>query len=73
MYPECIIASRDTLIFLLDAENTEQMVHLDAEKKLNVYANYKLQEKKQHHMICKFVFSENNFYQLIDSSQFITL
>ena len=49
MYPECIIASRDTLIFLSDAENIERMVHLDAEKTLNVYANYKLQEKTASH------------------------
>ena len=29
--------------------------------------------KKQRRMICKFVFRENNFYQLIDSSQSISL
>ena len=47
------------------------MVHLDAEKKLNVYANYKLQEKTASHDMQIWV-SENNFYQLIDSSQFIS-
>ena len=45
MYPECVIAFWDALILLLDAENIEQWVQLDAEKKSNVYANYKLQEK----------------------------
>ena len=45
MYPECVIASWDALGFLLDAENIERRVQLDAEKKSNVYANYKLQEK----------------------------
>ena len=45
MYPECVIASWDALILLLDAENIERRVQLDAEKKSNVYANYKLQEK----------------------------
>ena len=59
MYPECVIASWDALILLLDAENIEWRVQLDAEKKSNVYANYKLHEKQCH---------ENNFYQLVDSS-----
>ena len=45
MYPECVIASWDALILLLDAENIERRVQLDAEKKSNVYANYKLREK----------------------------
>ena len=49
MYPECVIASWDTLILLLDAENIERSVQLDAEKKSNVYANYKLQEKIASH------------------------
>ena len=40
MHPECVIASWDVLIFLLDAENIEWRVQLDAEKKSNVYANY---------------------------------
>ena len=48
MYPECVIASGDALILLLDTENIEWRVQLDAEKKLNVYANYKLQEKQRH-------------------------
>ena len=46
MYPECISASWDALGFLLDVENIERRVQLDAEKQANVYANYKLQEKK---------------------------
>ena len=45
MYPDCVIACWDALILLLDAENIEWRVQLDAEKKLKVYANYKLQEK----------------------------
>ena len=45
MYPECVIASWDALVFLLDAQNMEQRVQLDAEKKANVYANYQRQEK----------------------------
>ena len=49
MYPECVIASWDALIVLLDAENIEWRVQLDAEKKSNVYANYKLQEKTVSH------------------------
>ena len=49
MYPELVIASWDVLILLLDAENIERRVQLDAEKKLNVYANYKLQEKAASH------------------------
>ena len=69
MYPESVIASWDALIPLLDAENIEWRVQLDAEKKSNVYANYKLQGKKKRHTIRKFMFRENNnFYQLIDSS-----
>ena len=44
MYPECVIASWDALVFLLDAQNIEQTVQLDAEKKSNVYANYKQKE-----------------------------
>ena len=47
MYPECINACWDALGFLLDAENIERRVQLDAEKKSNVYANYKLQESSQ--------------------------
>ena len=46
MYPECVIASWDTLIPLLDAENIERRVQLDAEKKSNVY---KLLEKTASH------------------------
>ena len=49
MYPECVIVSWDALILLLDAENIEWRVQLDAEKKSNVYANYKLQEKTASH------------------------
>ena len=32
MYPGCVIASWDALILLLDAENIERRVPLDAEK-----------------------------------------
>jgi len=49
MYPECVFASCDTLILLLDAENIERRVQLDAEKKSNVSANYKLLEKTVSH------------------------
>ena len=49
MYPECVIASWDALILLLDAENIERRVQLDAEKKSNVNANYKLKEKTASH------------------------
>ena len=45
MYPECVIVSWDAFVFLLDTRNIEQRVQLDAEKKSNVYANYKRQEK----------------------------
>ena len=34
MYPECVIASWDALVFLLDAENIERRVQLNAEKKI---------------------------------------
>ena len=34
MYPECVIASWDALTLLLDAENIEWRVQLDAEKKI---------------------------------------
>ena len=34
MYPECVIVSWDALILLLDAENIERRVQLDAEKKI---------------------------------------
>ena len=34
MYPECVIASWDALILLLDAENIERRVQLDPEKKI---------------------------------------
>ena len=63
MYPECVIASWDALILLLDAEKIEQRVQLDAEKKLNVYANYKLKETTTSHdmQICV---SWKQFYQL---------
>ena len=33
MYPECVIASWDALVFLLDAENVERRVQLNEEKK----------------------------------------
>ena len=49
MYPECVIASWDALAVLLDAENIDRRVQLDAEKKSNVYANDKRQEKKASH------------------------
>ena len=53
MYPEHIIASWDALVLLLDAVNIEQRVQLNAEKKSNVYANYKLQDETSHDMqIC---------------------
>ena len=45
MYQESVIASWDALVFLLDAKIMKQSVQLDAEKKLNVYANYERQEK----------------------------
>ena len=45
MYPECVIVSWDAVAFLLNAQNIEQRVQLDAEETLNVYANYKHQEK----------------------------
>ena len=45
MYPECVIVSWDTLVLFLDAQNMEKRVQLDAEKKPNVYANYKHEEK----------------------------
>ena len=51
MYPECVIASWDALILLLDAENIEQRAKglIGRGKKLNVYANYKLPEKAASH------------------------
>ena len=49
MYPEYVIVSWDSLILLLDAEKIEWKVQLDAEKNLNVYAKYKLQEKTASH------------------------
>ena len=69
MYPECVIASRDAFIFLLDAENIERRVQLDTEKKIKSLCKLQTPGKKQRHMICKFVFRENNFYQLIGSHQ----
>mgnify|MGYP000365075934 CR=1 FL=1 len=73
MYPECVIASWDALSLLLDAENIERRVQLDAEKKNRMFMQITNSGKKQRHMICKFVFRENNFYQLIDSSRSISL
>ena len=67
MYPECVIASWDALILLLDAENIEWRVQLDAEKN-RMYMQITNSRKKQRHTIGKFVFCENNFYKLIDSS-----
>ena len=67
MYPECVIASWDALILLLDAETIEWRVQLDAEKN-RMFMQIKNSRKKQRHTIRKFVFRENNFYQLIDSS-----
>jgi len=49
MYPEVVIASWNALVFLLDAENVEWRVQLNAEKKNRVYAKYKLQEKTASH------------------------
>ena len=37
MYPECVIASWDALVFLWDAENVERRVQLNAEKKSCLY------------------------------------
>ena len=53
IYPECVIASWDTLVFLLDAWHVEHRVQLDAEKKLNVYANYERQEKHANGLFLK--------------------
>ena len=49
MYLECVIASWEALILLLDAENIERRVQSDTEKKSNVNANYKHQEKTASH------------------------
>ena len=68
MYPECVIASWDALVLLLDAENIEWRVQLDAEKKNRMFMQITNSRKKQRHTIRKFVFRENNFYQQIDSS-----
>ena len=67
MYPECVIASWDALILLLDAENIERRVQLDAEKN-RMFMQITNSRKKQRHTMRKFVFHENNFYQLVDSS-----
>ena len=37
MYPECVIASWDPLVFLLYAQNIEQRVQLDTEKKIECW------------------------------------
>ena len=66
MYPECIIASWDPLIFLLDTENIEQRVPLDAENKIECFRKIINASKKRHHTICKFVFHEYSFHNLID-------
>ena len=71
MYTEVVIASWDALVFLLDAENVEWRVQLNAEKKI-VFMQSTNSMKKQRHTICKFVFRENNFYQLIGSSRSIS-
>jgi len=68
MYPKCVIVSWDTLILLLDAENIEWRVQLDAEKKNRMFVQTTNSRKKQRHRMRKFVFHENNFYQLVDSS-----
>ena len=49
MYPECVIAPWDAVAVLLDAENIEQRVQLDAKTKSNVYANHKRKEKTASH------------------------
>ena len=51
MYPECVIASWDALILLLDAENIEWRVQLDAEKNrmFMQIIYYKLQKKTASH------------------------
>ena len=72
MYPECAIASWDALILLLDAENIERRVQLDAEKN-RMFMQITNSRKKQRLTICNFAFRENNFYQLIDSSRSISL
>ena len=41
--------SWDALAVLLDAENIDRRVQLDAEKKSNVHANHKRQEKTASH------------------------
>ena len=43
------------------------------EKQNRMFMQITNSRKKQRRMICKFVFRENNFYQLIDSSQSISL
>ena len=46
---------------------------MGTEKQNRVFMQITNSRKKQRRMICKFVFRENNFYQLIDSSQSISL
>ena len=43
------------------------------EKQNRMFMQITNSRKKQRRIICKFVFRENNFYQLIDSSQSISL
>jgi len=64
MYPECVIASWDALILLLDAENIERRVQLDAEKNSNVYTNYKHPEKTASHE------TERSGFNLTHNAQF---
>ena len=73
MYPECVIASWDGLVFLLDAENIERGVQWKAEKKIECLC--KLQTPRNNGVtICKFVLCENNyFYHQTGSSRFILL
>ena len=69
MYPECVIVSWDALILLLDAENIELSNRpIGRRKKNRMFMQITNSRKKQRHTIRKFVFRENNFYQLIDSS-----
>ena len=48
MYPECVIASWDALILLLDAGNIERRVQLDAEKN-RMFMQITNSRKKQRH------------------------
>ena len=72
MYPECVIASWDALVLLLEAENIEWRVQLDAEKKNPMFMQITNSRQKQCRTMRKFVFHENNnyFYQLFSHDLF---